>query len=89
MKKTLKKVYGEPIYLGELDFELYDEFNIDDEDNLINKSINDSVDAIPLNIEKLKKIITDIENNGNTHIAIETDIDHHGYVIQGIKIKLT
>lgn len=87
--------------LSELDFDLYDEFNVDtdNEDELIiidsirsesvRKRYQYYVDTTPLKITDLEKLITNFKKKGATHIAMIHHSDHHGYEFSGFNIELT
>jgi len=95
MKKFIKETIIEQIELDELDIEIekqligedssdYDvEFFSDDNNNFM---WGNEGDLIPVYV--MKDIINDLEQKGSTHIQIEPQYDHHGYIITGTHLEL-
>lgn len=86
LKRTL--VYENEI--SELDYELYDEFGFDSTTHsrgiLIDTDDYDS-NAYPVSIDKLIEELTEMKQQGATHVEIQYHTDHIGYVFEGYTIK--
>lgn len=76
--------------LSELDFTLYDEVLGDiDFDMVWPKAINKNnsyVDATPIKIDTLIELLQSFKDKGANYVAIESDVDHHGYEIIALDI---
>ena len=77
------------INVSELDTDWYNELGIDIENESANTIFkgNRTADGFPINIDRLIDIFTKHKKNGATHVSIEHDSDHYGYVMDMIKFS--
>ncbi len=77
------------INVSELDMDFYVELGIDIETESANTIFkgNRTADGFPININRLIDIFTKYKKKGATHVSIEHDSDHYGYVMDMIKFS--
>lgn len=80
-----------PEEFSELDFELYSKLGLEDDDeheNIINNFEYDYVEGDPIEIDKLMHELVKLKSRGANYVRIDNDLDHYGYIIQGVEIHL-
>lgn len=88
--KVTKKLIEE-IEVSEIDFDLQNEFKKDPSDDdeeidFVEKGKQATmVDATPINIERLEKLLAGFKEKGATHVEIEYHGDHFGYMFGAFK----
>jgi len=90
IKYIVQKVIISESY-SELDFELKEKFipndvNGDHDLCTINRDYGNS-EGYPLEISSLIDLLTNMKEKGATHVSLENDVDHYGYIVEGIEIR--
>ncbi len=74
----------------ELDFVLREEFPKKEKDNevweLVYTNGFGKADGYPVSIDKLIQQLEEIKKSGATHVEMESDTDHYGYMISALEI---
>jgi hypothetical protein len=91
----MKKVYITKIHIddknvSELDFVLDDEFGVNSENEEYLDELlvgQGRADGYPINIDTLFNLLTELKNDGCTHVELDYHSDHIGYDISGYIIR--
>ena len=86
----IKKRLIDNVSIGELDFDLQDEFgfNYDDDDSQFREIMSDEghTDTYPVKIDVLMRILQDMKDQGATHVELDYLCDHIGYDMSAFHI---
>jgi hypothetical protein len=95
------KKYKKQIEISEIDFDLYEEFfprwdTYDDERGTHPEVIESNPEELdwinevhPVNIERALNILSQLKENGCSHVEIMYHTDHIGYIFTGVDIYLS
>lgn len=84
-KKVIRNMETE-----ELDFEIMEQFGDPNEDDfdIIEYGVS-KADAAPIKISSMMEILTDLKEQGATHVEIEFHVDHQSYILSSSNIALS
>jgi uncharacterized protein YaaN involved in tellurite resistance len=94
MKKYIKETIIKQVVIDELDFDIEKELLGDNSVDNDYEFLRDNTHNVKWNNEgpyisaqSLSNIINDLIDKGSTHIQIEPQYDHYGYIISGTKLE--
>jgi hypothetical protein len=88
MKKYIHKITIEENSIDDLDWNLQNEFGVDDEIEIDIIEIGDSyTEAHIINIDSIVNELQNLKANGATHVAIDYHVDHIGYNISSFLVR--
>lgn len=77
--------------IGEIDFDLHEEFGFsyDEHEEFIELTDgrHGGPDAYPIKIDEMIKLLQQMKENGATHVELEYHCDHIGYDVAGYRIR--